>query len=210
MSAPNALASTIMIIRHGEKPPEPPASPPPYGVTSDGTQDAHSLSVRGWQRAGALVSLFAPSQGTPSTVKVPEYIYAVKVDSDVESSHDAVGAKIGTKGKRAQQTIAPIAEKLRSTVKLDLTFDKGAEVAMIASAMACPGAVLICWVHENIAHIARQIPVSTATPVPEAWPNDAQGNGRFDLVWLFEYDNAVDAYRFAEIPQFLLDGDLPV
>ena len=86
----------------------------------------------------------------------------------------------------------------------------GAEVAMIASAMACPGAVLICWVHENIAHIARQIPVSTATPVPEAWPNDAQGNGRFDLVWLFEYDNAVDAYRFAEIPQFLLDGDLPV
>ena len=210
MSAPNALASTIMIIRHGEKPPEPPASPPPYGVTSDGRQDAHSLSVRGWQRAGALVCLFAPSQGTPSTVKVPEYIYAVKVDDDDEGPPDAVSVTIGTKGKRAQQTIAPIAAKLGSTVKLNFTFDKGAEAAMIASAMACPGAVLICWVHENIPHIARQITVSRATPVPDAWPNDAQGNGRFDLVWLFEYDNNVDAYQFAEIPQFLLDGDLPV
>lgn len=209
MSAPTTLASTIMIIRHAEKPPEPPASPPPFGVAPDGTQDDRSLSVRGWQRAGALVSLFVPSRPVPSSIKAPQFIYAVKVDGDDEKPRDAAGIRIGTKGKRTQQTIAPIAEKLGPTATLNFTFDKGDEAAMIASAMACPGAVLICWVHENIRRIANQIPMSAATPVPESWPADAQGNGRFDVVWLFEFDNSTATYRFGHIPQMLLAGDVP-
>ena len=136
MRTPTPLPSTIMIIRHAEKPPEPPASPPPFGVTPDGTQDEHSLSVRGWQRAGALVSLFVPIRPTPSSIRVPQFIYAVKVDGDDEKPRDSAGAKIGTRGKRAQQTVAPIAEKLHSTATLNFTFDKGDEAAMIASAMA--------------------------------------------------------------------------
>ena len=166
MSAPTPLASTIMIIRHAEKPPESPAAPPPFGVTPDGAQDDRSLSVRGWQRAGALVSFFVPSRPVPSSIKAPQFIYAVKVDGDDEKPRDAAGIRIGTKGKRTQQTIAPIAEKLGAAVTLNFAFDKGDEVAMITSAMACPGAVLICWVHENIPRIANQIPVSPATPVP--------------------------------------------
>ena len=209
MSAPTPLASTIMIIRHAEKPPEPPASPPPFGVTPDGTQDDRSLSVRGWQRAGALVNLFVPSRPVPSSIKAPQFIYAVKVDGDDEKPRDAAGIRIGTKGKRPQQTIAPIAEKLGPTATLNFTFDKGDEAAMIASAMACPGAVLICWVHENIRRIANQIPMSATTPVPESWPADAQGNGRFDVVWLFEFDTTAGTYRFSHIPQTLLAGDLP-
>ena len=46
----------LMLIRHGEK--EPDSGPPPYGVNAEGRQDPHSLSPRGWQRAGALVSFF--------------------------------------------------------------------------------------------------------------------------------------------------------
>jgi hypothetical protein len=48
------------------------------------------------------------------------------------------------KGKRAQQTVGPIAEKLGSMATLNFTFDKGDEAALITSAMACPGVVLIC------------------------------------------------------------------
>ena len=209
MDASTPLASTIMIIRHAEKPPEPPASPPPFGVTPDGTQDDRSLSVRGWQRAGALVSLFVPSRPVPSSIKTQQFIYAVKVDGDNEKPRDSAGVRIGTKGRRTQQTIAPIAEKLRSTATLNFMFDKGDEVAMTASAMACPGAVLICWVHENIPRIGGEIQVNSATPVPESWPADAQGNGRFDVVWLFEFDNSAGTYRFSHIPQELLAGDLP-
>ena len=208
MNTPTPLASTIMIIRHGEKPPEPPASPPPFGVTPDGRQDDHSLSVRGWQRAGALATFFEPSRTTPAIITTPQFIYAVKVDSDDVNPHDAAGVNIGTKGKRAQQTVAPIAEKLGSLATLDFTFDKGDEAAMITSAMACPGVVLICWVHENIPRIARQIPVNTATPVPARWPDDARGSGRFDVVWAFEFDHTAGTYQFSQVPQMLLSGDL--
>ena len=151
----------------------------------------------------------APSRTTPRSVSTPQFVYAVKVDSDADNRHDAAGAKIGTKGKRAQQTVGPIAEKLGSMATLNFTFDKGDEAALITSAMACPGVVLICWVHENIPRMASQIPVNPTTPVPAAWPTDAQGYGRFDVVWLFEYDHTAGTYRFSHLPQMLLAGDLP-
>lgn len=155
------------------------------------------------------MSLFVPSRPTPSSIKTPQFIYAVKVDGDDEKPRNAAGVRMGTKGKRAQQTITPIAEKLGPNVTLNFTFDKGDEAAMIASAMACPGAVLICWVHENIPRIASEIPTNSAMAAPEAWPADAQGNGRFDVVWLFEYDATAGNFRFSPIPQSLLAGDLP-
>jgi hypothetical protein len=197
-----------MIIRHAEKPPEPPASPPPFGVTPDGRQDDHSLSVRGWQRAGALATFFAPFQSAPPRVRTPQFIYAVKVDSDDDKLHDAAGAKIGTKGKRAQQTVTPTADKLGTLATLNFTFDKGDEAAMITSALACPGVVLICWVHENIPRIASHIPANPTTPVAVAWPVDAQGYGRFDVVWRFEFDPTSGTYRFSQVSQMLLAGDL--
>src|SRR5450432_2760145 len=139
MSTPTPFASTIMIIRLGEKPPEPPASPPPFGVTPDGRQDDHSLSVRGWQRAGALATFFAPFRSTTSAMSRPQFIFAVKVDDDDDNPHDASGAKIGTKGKRAQQTVSPTVERLGPSATLNVTFDKGDEAAMITSAMECLG-----------------------------------------------------------------------
>jgi len=47
------LPQKIMVIRHGEK---PQGAIPPYGMTTDGEQDARSLLVQGWTRAGALQS----------------------------------------------------------------------------------------------------------------------------------------------------------
>jgi hypothetical protein len=54
-----------------------------------------------------------------------------------------------------------------------------------------------------------QIPTSSTMASPETWPTDAQGNGRFDVVWLFEFDTTADTYRFSQVPQILLAGDLP-
>jgi len=47
---------TIMFVRHGEKPGE---GTRPHGVDHHGEHDEHSLSVKGWTRAGALAGLFA-------------------------------------------------------------------------------------------------------------------------------------------------------
>lgn len=55
-------APLIMLIRHAEK---PAASGVPYGVEPDGSQDAESLTVAGWQRAGALVGLLDPRTNMP-------------------------------------------------------------------------------------------------------------------------------------------------
>ena len=58
--APGASAppEVIYIIRHGEKPADPPPAgqgqtpppAPPFGIDYQGNQDAHSLLPRGWQR----------------------------------------------------------------------------------------------------------------------------------------------------------------
>ena len=61
MSKPVRLATKIMVIRHGEK---PLRTPPPYGVTAEGRREKESLTIRGWQRAGALAAFFAPTDGS--------------------------------------------------------------------------------------------------------------------------------------------------
>jgi hypothetical protein len=83
------LPQQIYLIRHGEKPADPPAqshgqpiSPPspPFGVDVDGNESVHSLLPRGWQRSGALAALFDPAVGslraglrTPTALYSPSY-----------------------------------------------------------------------------------------------------------------------------------------
>jgi hypothetical protein len=45
----------IMFIRHGEK---PERSGVAVGIDQNGNEDKESLTVRGWQRAGAIDSIF--------------------------------------------------------------------------------------------------------------------------------------------------------
>jgi hypothetical protein len=58
-------APKIMIIRHAEKPAGKVA-----GVDEAGESSGHHLSVRGWQRAGALACLFAPAQGPLQSLRL--------------------------------------------------------------------------------------------------------------------------------------------
>ena len=63
---------TILIIRHAEKP-EPGGD---SGVDHTGAPDPRSLTVRGWQRAGAWAELFVPALGQKSALPTPTAMFA--------------------------------------------------------------------------------------------------------------------------------------
>lgn len=176
-------ATKIMIVRHAEKPADSGA---PYGVDSSGNQDPESLIPRGWQRAGALATLFDPADGhfQSPDIAVPQHLYASGVGKHSNSL-------------RPQETITPLSEKLDININNKYKKEDGAD--MIDDAMGCNGIVLIAWEHQDIPEIANQI-LGNNTTAPQTWPGD-----RFDIVWVFDLQNG--AYNFSQVPQRLLAGD---
>ena len=174
----------IMIIRHAEKPPD---SGEPFGVTGEGDQDAESLTIEGWQRAGGLACLFAPARGPlqDPELATPNFLFAS-------------ASKSGGGSKRPLETITPLASKLglTPTTHKKTDFDEIAAVAM-----SCGGIALISWQHEDIPSIANII-VGNDTTVPQKWPGH-----RFDLVWVFDLIASSSSYSFTQVPQLLLAGD---
>lgn len=176
-------ASKIMVIRHAEKP-----DSAIQGVAADGTQNPEELIVRGWQRSGALVRLFAPRDGrfVDPRLAQPKTIFASEVGKHSSSL-------------RPQHTVLELAEVLG--LKLDLHYPKGDELDMVKAAKDAEGPVLIAWEHEDIPDIANDI-VGNKTTCPQKWPGE-----RFDLVWVFDRKPAGDGWTFAQVPQLLLSGD---
>lgn len=175
----------IMLIRHAEKPGHQAA----YGIGDDGKHDDESLTVRGWQRAGALVGLFAPKGNPPaSPIATPTTIYA---------SAAAGGSK------RPLQTITPLAAKLRLVPVVDYSRDQVRQLSR--AVLAQQGVVLVCWQHERLRDIATEIMKSTQTQptMPANWPDD-----RFDVVWILTPPTHTEgSWQFAQAPQLLLSGD---
>ena len=185
MSSAKSAATRIMVIRHAEKPADTGA---PFGVNADGNQDPESLIVQGWQRAGAVASLFAPSRGPLQSpdLSTPQFLYAS-------------GTAKHSSSERPQETITPLASKL--SLSLNTNFLKGDEANMVKDAISQNGVVLICWEHQAIPDIANNI-LGNTTTVPQKWPGD-----RFDLVWVFDLDASTGGYNFTQVPQLLLAGD---
>ncbi len=199
----NATAppATIYIVRHGEKPADPPAAPPgqsppasvaPFGVDFQGNQNLHSLLPRGWQRSGALVALFAPALGppqaglqTPATLLSPSY-----------------GSQDKTSGHRTYQTIEGLSDRLG--IPIVSAYAEGQEPQLAADVVSTyAGVVLICWEHDHIPTIALSLPAVPGTAIPQAWPSD-----RFDVIWAFTLvPGAAPQYAFTQVPQQLLSGD---
>ena len=180
-------APTIMIIRHAEKPAGKVA-----GVNEAGAKGDHHLSVRGWQRAGALACLFAPARGAlqHGLLAKPAFIFAsASGDSGTGNS----------RSRRSEETVMPLAQRIG--VAADLRFSKGQEKALAEAAQACDGPVLIAWQHENISVIANFI--LGAQAAPESWPSD-----RFDLIFVLTRNPLDGRYSFAQVTQCLLAGDL--
>lgn len=178
-------ATKVMLIRHAEK---PQGSSRPYGVTAEGEREKESLTVRGWQRAGALAHLFAPAHGRlqDHALARPQFLYASK-------------PKRQNGSLRSVETITPLAEKLELKINSDHTRSEIGE--MLAEALARDGVVLICWQHEYLPEIANRILGDKAT-APQDWPED-----RYDMVWVLGRDNGSGRYGFKQVPQLLLTGD---
>jgi hypothetical protein len=170
-----------MLIRHAEKPDHKIS-----GVLTEGAHDEHSLSVQGWQRAGALAVWLDPTHDRVRHphLESPKHLYAAKF-------HE------GHHSKRCYQTLMPLAEKLKLEINID--FKNEDFVEMVAHARSRSGAVLISWHHEKIPEVAREI-LGKEHDFPH-WPDE-----RFDVVWVFDPD-AKGTYHLTQVPAMLLAGD---
>jgi hypothetical protein len=178
-------ADVVMFIRHAEKPAE---SGTPQGINHKGEADPHSLSVRGWTRAGALAALFAYAPHDSHVgIVVPDRVIATK-SSD------------GYKSKREVNTATPVARRLN--VDVDESFDHSQAKELAASLLQHSGDALVVWHHGSMPEVISLLPVSNRGDIPAHWPDD-----RFDLIWVLTRDESAQAYRFAEVEQALLDGD---
>src|SRR3982750_1286534 len=171
-------STKIMILRHAEKPNRDGA---PYGVTLTGERNKESLQVRGWQRAGALTSLLAPSNGTvqDGSLARPQFLYASK--------------PLRRKGsKRPIETITPLAEKLG--LKINSNYSRDDFDRMLDEVYKKKGVVLICWQREYIPRLALHILGQTKN-IPRDWPEN-----RFDMIWVFDLNRSSGGYKFKQVP----------
>src|ERR687893_550217 len=127
MSNQRRNATKIMLLRHAEKPAKDST---PYGVTRKGERSKESLEVRGWQRAGALANLLAPTNGRfqHASLAKPQFLYASK--------------PLRRKGsRRPLETITPLANKLG--IKIDSDFQRSDFDSMMEEVFLSKGVVLI-------------------------------------------------------------------
>ena len=211
-------ATKIMVIRHAERPGS-------YnGVSYSGVDKVGSVSgdagkkhlvTLGWERAGALVGLFAPPHGPKTPVlATPQFLFA----SDPAAKPDDDAGDEGP-SQRPCETLTAVATKLGLTI--DKSHRKNHYAEMLKAALACDGAVLIAWQHEDIAlktktgdpGICQVILTETGTTktfdIPTSWPVGPAG-ARYDLVFVFDRPSGSGPITaFTLFPQQLLAGDLP-
>jgi hypothetical protein len=122
--------------------------------------------------------------------------------------------------QRPYDTLTALAAKLG--LPIDTSHGKNHYTKMVTSALACDGAVLIAWQHEDIAlttktgspGISQEILTQTRTTgsfnIPASWPHDPAGASRYDLVFVFDRPNGDGPITgFTLLAQQLLAGDLP-
>jgi broad specificity phosphatase PhoE len=173
----------IMLIRHAERPNREESI---RGVGLNGKKDKESLTVRGWQRAGALVRFFAPLDGRfvhPALAR-PKTLFACN-------------AAPADPSLRPQHTLVPLADLL--DVELNRDHFNGDEIALVEEVLASEGPALIAWKHDATRIIANLL-LADKTTAPQHWPYD-----RYDVVWVF--DRRDGRFAFTQIPQLLLAGD---
>lgn len=177
------MAELIMIIRHGEK--GMPEGGPMLGVDRSGHADPHSLNVRGWERAGALVGFFAwPHR---EGIATPRQLYAPQPTSEAPS-------------KRSAQTLQSLAARLG--VALSTAYEQDDQESLWEELQHVDGPVLVAWEHNAIVKLANLI-MGRDDQTPQQWPDH-----RFDVIWRFERQPG-GSWRFSQVAQCLLAGDSP-
>jgi hypothetical protein len=179
---------TLLMIRHGEKP-----SRGDKGVDARGDANPDGLIPRGWERAGALVTLFAPNGVTvTSALPVPGALVSPRYPGQVH---------------RPGLTLLPLSQRLGLEIASEHPVD-GRPAKIVKSLLATEaGVVLMCWEHDHLVSIAdavtAAVPVANPADVPTAWPGD-----RFDVIWRFDLDEQAGIWTFGALDQQLLAGDV--
>jgi hypothetical protein len=185
---------TILLIRHAEKPDHPHDVSIGPGLTAAGEVDKHSLTVRGWQRAGAWSALFGTGLGAADFPR-PDAIYAADPHRPADDD-DSVS-------RRPWETIVPLSARLRLTPVT--RFGVGDEKAMLDDARALTGVALICWEHKKIADvILPELANGQSIPrLPRQWDG-----ARFDV--RFDRSRNSAPWSFRQLLPRLLSGDSDV
>jgi len=219
-------ATKIMIIRHGEKPGTYNGQQyEGVNTTGDacGSSGAEHLVTLGWERAGGLVTLFAPPWGPKGPpLATPQFMFASD-PTDLESGEN--GSNGDGPSQRPYETLTALAVALGSggtAMTINSSFSKKDYKDMVVAAVACPGVVLISWQHEDIPWvdkkgkpgISQHILLETGTAgnpfhIPLSWPSGVKG-ARYDLVWVFDRPSGSGPITgFTLFAQMLLAGDAP-
>ena len=164
-----AAPAQIIFLRHAEKPKQGP-----------------ELNARGWERARALVGLFANDPRVHEH-GAPVAIYAAYPPKP--------GGSI-----RSIQTMEATGKALHLAVNTSVTRDDldGLVNAILHTPAYDGKTVVVCWEHKKIPLMLRDFGWTTG---PKRWDDDV-----FDRLWIldFEHDHPV---RFRDLPQHLLSGD---
>ena len=179
---------TLLMIRHGEKP-----SNGDLGLDEQGNANPARLIPKGWERAGALVTLFAPNSTT--------------LNSTLPSPGALVTPKYAEPVHRPYLTLLPLSQRLGVTILSEHAVDAD-PTKIVSSLLAMETVVVIvCWEHDHLVNIvgavASTVPVANREDVPTSWPDD-----RFDVIWRFDLDEQTGKWTFGSLDQQLLAGDL--
>jgi len=170
----------IMIIRHAEKP-----TGEESGVSPSGAVDNEDLSVKGWQRAGALARYIFPRDGRFSQPRLAS-----------PAAMFAAGIGPGSESKRHIHTVEPLSELIG--IPIDASFLKHQSRELAQAVLRRSGVVLIAWDHREIPSLIGCLTDHSITaPV---WPQN-----RYDLVLIL--DRLVCGWTMTQAPQLLLPGD---
>lgn len=202
-------ATKIMIIRHAEKPGT--YNGQTYtGINALGATDPESLVTLGWERAGGIASLFAPSNGQFQNAELatPTTIFASDPEEETKKS-----GKEHEPSQRPFQTISALAAKLNITA--DTSHKKDHYAKMIKHALEQSGTVLISWQHQDILpkdsgddcivnELLQQTGTTGLTNIPAGpWPGS-----RYDMVFVLDRPSGSGPFTaFTQVPQMLLAGD---
>ena len=218
-----AGATKIMVIRHAEKP-DKYNGQQYYGVdvtgSTCGSGGSEDLVTLGWQRAGGLVTLFAPPWGpkTP-TLATPQYLFAADPDDEADATSGTPSSDNSEPSQRPYETLLAVSAMLGS-LKIDTSYKKKDFKDMVKDAVGKSGVVLICWQHEDIPlqdssggngishYILKETGTTATFNIPNTWPVDSKGVARYDLVFVFDRPTGTGPITaFTLYAQMLLAGD---
>ena len=257
------LPSTIMFMRHFEKPCREPGSNIAYeAVDLFGVTTSTALTIKGWMRAGALAYRFGspPTAESPwggeNALPTPSHIYscdttpghsqrpaeavlplvcrlnkdpdprcmrgfitdpaiivdvAVPYNNTHHIKHKNHTAEVGP-----ESSVYPYSVDTRR-VPLYLQHECNDSTKLVAaSVLRQTGAVLVAWVHHNLAAFIRELHRQlqalggvgirdSERVLPTGWPH-----ARFDMIWVLTREGGDGEYTFRQVPLDLLHSDMDI